>query len=98
MGEWITATAVAIGVGLGLANHLLTELWLLRVISSGEELTRNQMARTTFARLVVLTVVAVAIAVAFWPSGLGLLFGLALFRLIALVMTTLPLLKELKNS
>jgi hypothetical protein len=34
--------------------------------------------------------------VAFWPSGIGLLLGLAVFRLIALVMTTIPLLKELK--
>jgi len=30
--------------------------------------------------------------------ALGLLFGLAIFRLIALVMTTMPLLKELKNQ
>ena len=43
-----------------------------------------------------LTVVAVGIAVVFWPTGIGLLLGLAIFRLIALVMTTIPLLKELK--
>jgi hypothetical protein len=49
-------------------------------------------------RLLVLTIVAVGIAVMFWPDGIGLLLGLALFRLIALVMTGLPLLKELKNS
>ncbi|MCW2775246.1 MAG: hypothetical protein JWN91_3572, partial [Nocardioides sp.] len=48
-------------------------------------------------RLAVLTVVAVGFAVIFWPDGIGLLLGLAIFRLIALVMTTLPLLKELKN-
>ena len=32
-------------------------------------------------RLVVLTVVAVAVAVLFWPDGIGLLLGLAIFRL-----------------
>jgi hypothetical protein len=34
----------------------------------------------------------------FWPDGIGLLLGLAVFRLIALVMTGLPLLKELKQQ
>ena len=42
--------------------------------------------------------VAVAIAVVFWPDGIGLLLGLAVFRLITLVMTSIPLLKELKES
>jgi hypothetical protein len=49
-------------------------------------------------RLVVLTVVAVGVAVLFWPDGIGVLLGLAVFRLIALVMTTIPLLKELKEQ
>jgi len=98
LGEWGLAGCLAAGVLLGLTNHLATEFWLKRVISSGDELSRNQMVRSTFVRLTFLTVVAVAIAVAFWPSGIGVLFGLAIFRLIALVMTTLPLLKELKNQ
>ena len=42
--------------------------------------------------------VAEAAAIAFWPNGIGLLLGLAIFRLIALVMTGLPLLKELKQG
>jgi uncharacterized membrane protein YhhN len=53
---------------------------------------------STLVRLLVLSVVAVGIAVWFWPDGIGLLFGLAIFRLIALVMTTMPLLKELKDQ
>ena len=44
----------------------------------------------------VLTVVALGVTVLYWPYGIGLLLGLAIFRLIALVMTTIPLLKELK--
>ena len=42
--------------------------------------------------------VAVGVAVLFWPDGIGLLLGLAIFRLIALVMTGIPLLKELKSQ
>jgi len=98
LGEWRLATAIAIGVGLGLANHLVTEWWLLRIISSGEQPTKGRMVASTITRLAVLTVVAVGIAVLMWPDGIGLLLGLALFRLIALVMTSLPLLKELKQQ
>jgi hypothetical protein len=96
-GEWRLASAIAVGVGLGLVNHLVTEYWLLRIIANGEQPSRATMIRSTFVRLLVLTVVAVAIAVVWWPDGIGLLLGLAVFRLIALVMTTIPLLKELKS-
>jgi hypothetical protein len=97
LGEWVLANCVAGGVALGLANHLVTEYWLLRIITSGGQPTRNKMVVSTVVRLLVLTVVAVGIAAAFWPDGISLLLGLAIFRLVALVMTGLPLLKELKN-
>ena len=97
-GEWTLGGCIAAGIVLGLANHLATEYWLLKTITSGEQPSRGQMARATFVRLLVLSVVAVGIAVAFWPDGIGLLLGLAIFRLLALVMTTLPLLKELKKQ
>jgi hypothetical protein len=97
LGEWRLAGCIAGGVFLGLVNHLVTEYWLLKMISSGATPTRNEMIVSTVMRLAVLTVVAVGFAVIFWPDGIGLLLGLAIFRLIALVMTTLPLLKELKN-
>jgi len=96
--EWVLAGCIAGGVGLGLLNHLVTEYWLLRIIVGGAQPTRGQLARTTIVRLLVLSVVAVGIAVWFWPDGIGLRFGLAIFRLIALVMTTMPLLKELKHE
>ncbi len=96
--EWRLAGCIAGGIGLGLANHLVTEYWLLKIISGGEQPSRGQMISSTIVRLAVLTVVAVTIAVMFWPDGIGLLLGLALFRLIALVMTGLPLLKELKKA
>jgi hypothetical protein len=98
LGEWRLAACIAGGIALGLLNHLVTEYWLMRIITSGEQPTRNKMIASTMTRLLVLTAVAVGIAVMFWPDGIGLLLGLALFRLIALVMTGLPLLKELKKS
>jgi hypothetical protein len=96
--EWTLAGCIAGGIGLGLVNHLATEFWLLRLLVSGERPTKKNLAMSTITRLAVLSVVAIGCAVAFWPSGIGLLLGLALFRLIALVMTTIPLLKELKSQ
>ena len=96
LGEWQTATLTAVGVLLAMINHLVTEYWLARLITSGEEPTRRKIGVSSFIRLMVLTLIAVGVAIAFWPYGIGLLLGLAIFRLIALVMTTIPLLKELK--
>jgi hypothetical protein len=69
-----------------------TELWLLRLISSGDQPTRKQMITATLVRLGLLTVVALSIAIAFWPDGFGVLLGLAVYRLISLLMTSLTLL------
>jgi len=98
LGEWRLAISLTIGVALGLLNHLATERWLLGLLTSGREPTRAVMMRSTMVRLVVLTAVAVTVAVLFWPDGIGVLLGLAVFRLIALTMTTIPLLKELKSQ
>lgn len=95
--RWLLVGAIDAGILLGLLNHLATEFWLLRTISAEDPPTKSQMIAATMTRLLVLTVVAVGIAVALWPDGIGLLLGLALFRLIALVMTSVPLLKELKK-
>jgi hypothetical protein len=103
-GNWTLPLCLAGGILLGLLNHLATEHQLLKVIvnsrDTGEAPSRGEMTRTTILRLSLLAVVAVAATAAFWHdgNGLGVLFGLAIFRLIALVMTTIPLLKELKNQ
>ena len=97
-GDWTLAGCIAGGVALGLFNLLLTEFWLLRIITGGSQPTKGQLTRTTIVRLAVLSVVAIGAAVAFWPAGIGLLLGLAIFRLISLVMTAIPLLKELKKA
>jgi len=98
MDRWTLAGCISAGVLLGLANHLATEYWLLKTITSGHQATRNELIASTLVRLAVLSVVAVGAAVAFWPDGIGLLLGLAIFRLVALLMTSITLLKELKES
>src|SRR6478752_10363469 len=58
-GEWRLAGCIAAGVLLGLVNHLTTEYWLLKTISSGAQPTRNQMITSTIVRLTFLTAVAI---------------------------------------
>jgi len=98
IGEWRLAACLSLGVALGLVNHLATEYWLLRIITSGAQPSRGQMVRATLVRLLGLTAVAVALAIWLWPDGIGLLLGLAIFRLLALMMTSVTLLKELKSE
>ena len=67
LGEWRLAGCLVIGIALGLGNHLATEYWLLRIITSGENPSRGRMIRSTIARLVTLSVIAVGLtALALW--------------------------------
>ena len=96
--RWTLGTSLAVGVLLGVANHVATELWLLRLVSAGDQPTRKQMITATLVRLGLLTLVALGIAIAFWPDGFGVLLGLAVYRLISLLMTSVTLLKELRSQ
>jgi hypothetical protein len=98
LGEWTLAGALALGVGLGLLNHLATEFWLLRIITTGDSPSRGSMIRSTFVRLATLSAVAIGLTILLWPDGFGVLLGLAIFRLLALMMTSVTLLKELKSE
>jgi hypothetical protein len=98
MGEWRAGLFLGVGVLLGLVNSAVTELFLLRSVRADELITRQQYAVASLVRLLGVSVVAVSVAVAFWPDGATVLFGLALFHLLTLVLTGIPLLKEIKKA
>lgn len=98
LGRWQAGLFVAAGVALGLANHVLTELSLLRAVDGDDMLTRKQFAMSSFVRLMAVSLVAVVVAVAFWPVGAMVFVGLAFFHLVTLVFTGLPLLKEIRKA
>lgn len=98
LGAWDMAGLLAVGVLLGLINHVASEYSLLRTLALRREPTRAEMTRQALVRLLLVGATAAVLAVAFWPTGIVTLIGLALFRLITLVMTGLPLLKELKRQ
>lgn len=98
LGRWPLGLFFAVGSVLGLLNYLATEVALKRTVESAEPLSRTQFATSAFFRLIGVSLVAGVLTIVFWPDGAASLFGLALFRLIALVLTGLPLLRELKKA
>ena len=98
MGEWRIGVFVGAGVVLGFCNLVLTEWSLLRAVSGGDAIDRKQYAVSSLVRLLAISLIAGALAVVFWPDGAAALLGLALFHLLTLVLTGIPLPKELKKA
>jgi hypothetical protein len=98
LGEWETGLFFAAGIALGALNHVLTDYALQKAISSGDEVTRQAYASSSLLRLAFVSILAFAVAWGFWPNGAGVFFGLAIFHLIALVLTGIPLLREVRKS
>lgn len=99
MGEWQSGGMFAAGVFLGLVNHVMTEFAIQKAIASEDPVTRNAYARSSLLRLGIISLAAFALTVAFFDNGgIFVLFGLAVFHLIALTLTAIPLLKEVRKS
>ena len=99
MGKSIMGVLIAAGIVLGLVNHIMTEFAIQKAIAAEDEVTRNAYARSSLLRLGVISVAAFALTVVFWAQGgVGVLLGLAIFHLIALALTAIPLLREVRNS
>ncbi len=96
--SWLGGVFFAVGVGLSLLNALLTEQSMMRMTASGDDLSRSQFAMSALARLALISVVALALVFVFWPDGGLVLAGLALFQLMTIVLTGLPLLREMRES
>ena len=98
LGEWRIGLFLAAGFVLGLVNHIGTEYALQRAISSGDPMTRQMWASSSLMRLAIVSIVGFAIAAIFWSDGAAVIFGIAIFHLIALTLTAIPLLREVRNS
>ena len=98
LGEWQTGLFFAAGIVLGVLNHVLTDLALQKAIASGDAVTRQAYASSSLLRLALVSVLAFAVAWGFWPNGAAVFFGLAIFHLVALVLTGIPLLREVRKS
>ncbi len=84
-----------IGMALGLTNALLVR-HAVESITADDHPLKKKMALNSAGRLLAITVVGLTIAFVFRPMGLGVLFGLALFQVVLVLSTSLPVLKKLR--
>ena len=87
---------VCIGLALGALNSLLVQRAVLRQTATDVP-SKAKLVRGVGARLAVVTAVAVGLAFAFHPQGLGTFLGLALFQVINTIVGSVPALKELRQ-
>jgi hypothetical protein len=83
------------GLLLGLLNALLVRRSVESITSQTHPLKRS-MAINSASRLAIMTVIALIIAYVFRPAGLGVVFGLALFQVLLVMSTALPVWKKLR--
>jgi len=84
-----------IGLLLGLLNALLVRRSIASITAKDHPL-KSSMAINSASRLAIITIIGLIIAYAFRPEGLGVVFGLALFQVLLVAATALPVWKKLR--
>ncbi|CAJ1498983.1 ATP synthase subunit I [[Mycobacterium] burgundiense] len=97
LGHAMFGVFFGIGLGLGLFNALMVRR-AVEAITAKDHPLKSQMAMNSATRLLVVTVIGLVIAFYFRPTGLGVLFGLALFQVLLVATTSLPVLKKLRSG
>jgi dipeptide/tripeptide permease len=84
-----------IGLLLGLLNAVLVQRSVDAITAEAHPLKRK-MAVNSATRLLMMTVIGLTIAFIFRPQGLGVVFGMALFQVVLVLSTALPVMKKIK--
>lgn len=85
------------GLVVGWANAQVT-LWAITRIANAETPNKLHLLRSSGIRLLIITVIALAIAALARPNGVGIFFGLAVFQVVMVLNTVVPELKGLRQS
>lgn len=86
-----------VGLGLGLINALLVQRSVASITADAHPL-KKKMALNSATRLLIITAVGLTIAFVFRPLGLGVVFGLALFQVVLVLSTALPVWKKIRTG
>ena len=85
------------GLALGLINALLVQRSVAAITADAHPLKRK-MAVNSATRLLIITAVGLTVAWVFRPLGLGVVFGLALFQVVLVLSTALPVWKKMRTG
>jgi ATP synthase I chain len=96
-GHVMVGVFFGIGLLLGLLNALLVRRSVEAITARDHPLKRS-MAVNSASRLAIITIVGLIIAYVFRPAGLGVVFGLALFQVLLVASTALPVWKKLRTG
>ena len=96
-GHVMVAVFFGVGLMLGLLNAVGVQRSVTKITADAHPLKKS-MALNSAARLAFITVIGLALAFVFRPTGLGVLFGLALFQVLLVISTALPVWKKLRTA
>jgi ATP synthase I chain len=96
-GHLMVGVFFGIGLLLGLLNALLVRR-SVEAITAREHPLKRSMALNSASRLAIITIVGLIIAYLFRPAGLGVVFGLALFQVLLVASTALPVWQKLRTA
>jgi dipeptide/tripeptide permease len=96
-GHPVVGAFFGIGLLLGLLNALMVRRSVESITARDHPLKRS-MAINSASRVAIITILALIIAFIFRPEGLGVVFGLALFQVLLVASTALPVWKKLRTG
>ena len=86
-----------LGLLLGLVNALLVHHSVASITADAQPVKRK-MALNSATRLLIITAIGLTVAYAFRPLGLGVVFGLAVFQIVLVLSTALPVWKKIRTG
>lgn len=95
LGHPMVGVFLGVGLLLGLLNALGVQRSVAAITAEAHPL-KKKMAVNSASRLLIITVVGLTVAFIFRPAGLGVVFGLALFQVLLVLSTALPVWKKLR--
>jgi len=87
----------ALGLVLGLINALLVHHSVASITADAQPVKRK-MALNSATRLLIITAIGLTVAYIFKPMGLGVVFGLAVFQIVLVLSTALPVWKKIRTG
>ena len=101
LSAWAGYPMVGVFFGVGLLLGLLNAILVQRSVASitaEPNPVKRKMAVNSATRLLVITTIGLAVAFVFRPMGLGVMFGLALFQVVLVLSTALPVWKKMRTG